>query len=83
MKKLIEKKYHDMDTFAGGVFGLDKKIIKIYNLAMKNENENEVLNARRILLKKGYYLCKRTGILWYKDNVPEFIKENKDYKILF
>jgi hypothetical protein len=71
-----------MKDYAGGIFGLKKEIIKLYNLAEKNTNENEVLNAKMALIRRGYFLD-FVGILWDVNKIPDIVKENdKNYKIL-
>lgn len=63
------------ETFAGGMFGLSPVVAKLVRLAESNSPE-EAKIAREKLLEKGYFLD-RAGVLWDKDNVPDFAKSDE------
>ena len=63
------------DTFAGGTFNLPLKVAKIVRLAEGTQSTAERESAIRKLWSFDYFLD-RAGVLWEKDKVPEFAKDD-------
>lgn len=61
------------ETFAGGTFGLPLVVARLVRMADSN-SPTEAAIAKSKLLSKGYFLD-RIGVLWDKDKVPDFAKD--------
>lgn len=61
------------ETFAGGTFNLPLKVAKVVRLFDSTTYEGEKLSIRKKLYTMGYFLDK-IGIIWDKENIPEYIK---------
>lgn len=70
------KSINPPDTFAGGQFDLPLRVANLVRLATSTTYEAERQSAKKKLLDLGYFLD-RAGIVWGKDEVPEYAKDDE------
>jgi hypothetical protein len=63
------------DTFAGGAFNLSLKVAKMVRLAESTDSVDERTAAINKIWGFNYFLD-RANIIWDKDKVPEFAKDD-------